>query len=62
MEFDSLEDCLLKYNEIGLWHKVQFKMLSNSRSENGIPHGFSICCVKRGGVRNPSNQSANQVT
>ena len=62
VEFDSPDDALLSYNELGLWHKVQFKMLSRSKNDAGIPHGFSICCVKRGGVRTPSNASACKVT
>ena len=32
----------LGYNEVGLWHKVQFKMLSRSKSDAGAPHGFSL--------------------
>ena len=62
VEFDSADEALMTYNEVGLWHKVQFKMLSRSKSDAGAPHGFSLCCIKRGGIRTPANATTNRVT
>ena len=62
VEFDTPDEALMSYNETGLWHKVQFKILSRSKNDAGVPHGFSLCCIKRGGVRTPSSNSAKQVT
>ena len=50
-EFKSEEEALMSYNDFGIWHKVQFKILSRTRTESGILSGFNICCVRRGQSR-----------
>ena len=58
VEFENPDDALTEYNALGIWHKVQFKVLSISkRPDTGITAGFSLCCAKRGNCRTPQNSA-----
>ena len=62
VEFESAEEALTTYNDIGLWHKCQFKLLSRTNNDCGTSHGFTLACARRGNVRTPSTLSATKVT
>ena len=36
LEFTSIEECLLKYNKLGLCLKIQFKKYNVRRNDNGF--------------------------
>jgi len=49
VEFDDEDMALESYNGFGLWHKIQFKLMSLTRnSESGVVHGFTLACSRRG--------------